>query len=119
MSEIIFCPDLHSHGVGFLIPKKRGSGFLKAPFGAHHVNKHFQKWSDMTFNNKNIADAFDIDGFLNIETKIRYKDEGFDELLNEILEILLQIFDQATGSRKVSRGRFLRYLLSLDPVDLE
>jgi hypothetical protein len=47
----------------FLIPKLRGSGYVKAPFGGHHGNAHYLSIMDR-LSNIDFVSLIDVDGYV-------------------------------------------------------
>jgi hypothetical protein len=67
--------------VMFLIPKKKGTGFLKVPVG-HHVNSLSRFITDLGY------DCDGLDGYLNVWTGSTYgKDEEVAKLVSDVAEL--------------------------------
>ena len=82
-------------GVAILIPKKRGTGYLKSPFGGHHANDKYREFGDYTIKGK--GDSVDIDGYLFVEISFSSWEPAYDQCVKEIMEALCEIFPQVEG----------------------
>lgn len=88
----------------FLIPKKRGKGFLKAPFGGHHCNDYY-----FAFKNLCDYDCVDIDGYLEVLVPERVKKSPYTLplLLFNILEVFpgIMFFNEVSYSDFIDRWK--------------
>jgi hypothetical protein len=72
----------HSQDVMFLIPKKRGTGFLRTPVG-HHINKLSTFISGLGY------DCDGLDGYLSVWTGLTvHLEEEIKTLVKELAEFL-------------------------------
>ena len=110
--SLIACNNVTSDGFGFLIPKSRGKGYLKAPFGGEHSNDRYHAFMnemdcDLYF------DAFDVDGYLHVEFKdyrIKNQNEHLPYFEN-MAKLLLKLFPKhADEWEKVDRNKFFDLL---------
>lgn len=83
----------------FLIPRKKGKGFLKNPTGGHHVTETYRKLRDGLEGVTNeIWDGF---GMLHINIKHIKTTEGYETSLDKIRPVLKETFPQITEFKEV------------------
>jgi len=86
-------------GVAILIPKLRGVGYLKSPFGGHHANFKYREFG--YHNIKGKGDSVDIDGYLFVEISFNSWQPEYEQCVKEIVEALCEIFPQAEGYEEI------------------
>lgn len=95
-----------------LVPKKRGIGYLKTPYG-HHANADFEKVRRDKMDN---IDVFGLDGYLElcidrISGNFKEKDEQYAAKLMNALSDYYQM-----PNREASRSEFFGILENLNNI---
>ena len=90
--------------VAILIPKKRGVGYLKSPFGGHYAGEKYKEFCSL--NLTYAGDAFDIDGYLSIGLGLNSWDADYIKAVTEIMEGVISIFPQCCGFKEVDSPTF-------------
>ena len=85
--------------VAILIPKKRGNGHLRSPFGGHHANRQYIEFCDHNIRGK--GDSVDIDGYLVVGISFHQFEAEYEQCVKEIMEALCEIFPQADGYKEI------------------
>ena len=93
--------------VAILIPKKRGVGYLRSPFGGHHTNRQYFDFCD--YNIKGKGDSVDIVGYLVVGISFYSLQPEYDQCVKEIMEALCEIFPQADGYEEI-HSEFWNYI---------
>lgn len=83
----------------FLIPRRKGKGFLKNPTGGHHVTETYRKLRDGLEGVAN--EVWDEFGMLHINIKHIKTTEGYETSLNKIRPFLKETFPQITEFKEV------------------
>lgn len=90
----------------FLVPKKKGKGFLKYPTGSHHhMTDTYKKLDALLLNEagkRSVTEIWDDFGMLHINTKCNnFEKEFYDLTLEKIFGALKETFPQITEFKKV------------------
>ena len=94
--------------ISILVPKKRGIGYLKSPFGGHHCNKHYFEFTSL--NLTYVGDCCDIDGYLSIDFRLNQWDEEYQFAINEIMTGIVTVFKQCEGYKEIDAETFYRLI---------
>lgn len=104
--KIQYCSDAIHQVIAVLIPKRKGEGFLKSPFGGHHSNKYYWDFMNKMTNERHFKDVSDIDGCAYVSTYLCYYEEGFDKHEENILKALESVFKHVNGFERITRHDF-------------
>ena len=92
--------------IAILIPKIRGGGYLKTPFGGRHSNDKYKLFERANIDLVNYHQTNDIDGYLHIATEISYFDDGHEAVVKEVIDFLKDIFPQIDSWKKITGDEF-------------
>ena len=102
--EILYYVGI-ARGVSILIPKRRGVGYLKAPFGGHHCNDAYR-----AFTSEIQSDCFDIDGYLFVGTSYNWQSQEYRDFTSEVLQVLLEIYPHCSGAKEIGSDEFFKII---------
>lgn len=89
----------HSMDLVVLIPKLRGVGYVKAPFGGHHSNQYYRAFMMFDFP-LHYFGCCDADGYLIIPLTFNTQQEH-KELVENVLKALIEIFPRISEFKKI------------------
>lgn len=96
--------------ISILIPKFRGAGFLKSPFGGHHINKRYYELYNLFEMEIGINNAprsiIDIDGYVALEFSTSRPPKAANLYLDEVLKV----FPYCTGYKEIGKSEFYSIL---------
>lgn len=92
------------NSVCVLIPKKRGKGYLKSPFGGHHANLQYRQFNQS--NLEKVGDSVDIDGYLSIEIRANSWDKDYYDVVHSVMDELMEVFPQIKGYEEIDSPTF-------------
>lgn len=87
-----------------LIPKKRGKGYLKSPFGGHHANLQYRKFNQS--NLEKVGDCVDIDGYLSVDIRANSWGKDYYDVVHSIMDELMDVFPQIKGYEEIDSPTF-------------
>lgn len=94
-----------SYQLAVLIPKKKGDGFLKSPFGGHHCNDYYRKFTSLA--PRGTGDCVDIDGYLAIG--VSYNPS--QRLVKDICSALKKTFPHISNFKEIGHDKFYSIVL--------
>jgi hypothetical protein len=91
--------------INILIPKIRGKGYVKSPFGGHHSNDKYKELSRFNID----MDVSDIDGYVNIHTSYRINqwDDAFNDYVNNIKKVFEELFPRIKSWKEIELRQFM------------
>jgi ABC-type tungstate transport system permease subunit len=78
-----------------LIPKKRGKGYLKSPFGGHHRNDKYNEFLTLD-DQHDTSELNDVDGYLHISLRSFADPEKTKKVLEELFPQQIEGWEEKT-----------------------
>lgn len=92
-----------------LIPKLRGDGYVKAPFGGHHAN---EKYREIThYNDLPIKDIEDCDGYVSVSFSVSRWSDTFTLIIGEVQEHFEKVLPRIKKWEKLSHKEFMEQVM--------
>jgi hypothetical protein len=94
-------------GLGILIPKVKGVGYVKSPLGGHHSN---EKYKDLlSLHIENLGDVDDIDGYVHLTQRGRFNkwDDGYVAYMDNIKKAFTDLFPRIKDWKVLDWGKFM------------
>ncbi len=99
MTEKTLLWNIFPNHISVLVPKKRGTGYLRQPYG-HHIDRGLEE----VRNQIDYIDIFGLDGALEIMITINEYDEKQKAKAREIMDVLSKHYGYP--HREVKRNEF-------------
>jgi len=89
--------------ISLLIPKQRGSGYLKSPFGGHHSNERYWRFLEAIGQ---LTQVDDIDGYVNVSTRYLGQFDDKEEFEKKVMEAVIKVFPQVEKYEEIQHAEF-------------
>ncbi len=95
--------------IEILMPRERGKGWLKSPFGGHHTNSFY--WDFLNLRIPYVGDCYDINGYLSICFSKHNHESDFNESVQLVLDGLKEVFSQILSTKELSHDEFYSLII--------